>query len=307
MTKLRDAIADYVRAMDLELGRSAHTCRAVESDLTRFADFLDRRGAGDDAGGPDTAALDLEQFRDWLWEETQAEFAATTIARRASSARGFTAWLKNTERGPDAARRLRSPKTNRSLPRMVSSDAMGDIFADLRGHAASADPVALRDLAIVELLYATGVRVSELCSLDIDSLQLDQRIVRVIGKGNKERVVPFGEPAAAAIVDWLQRGRRELANERSGEALFLGARGARVNSRTVYELSRSLLEHAPGAGPAGPHAFRHTAATHLLDGGADLRGVQEFLGHADLGTTQIYTHVSAERLRETYLRAHPRA
>lgn len=333
MTVLRDAIRDYVRMLDLELGRSDHTCRAVEGDLTRFADFIDGHAGGGpphpsdthrSSGTPtlvmevpsneasrhdavDTQSLDLEQFRDWLWHETKSGFASSTIARRASSARGFTAWLNNTEQGPDAARRLRSPKAGRSLPRMVSSGAMDDIFDDLRAHAATGDSVALRDLAIVELLYATGVRVSELCSLDLDSIDLDQGTVRVIGKGNKERVVPFGRPAAAAVTDWLLRGRSEHVNDGSGAALFLGTRGARINPRTVYELSRRILKHAPGSGPSGPHAFRHTAATHLLDGGADLRGVQEFLGHADLGTTQIYTHVSAERLRETYRRAHPRA
>ncbi|MDJ1372007.1 tyrosine recombinase XerC [Gulosibacter molinativorax] len=303
MANLRDAIRDYVRALSLEHGRSDHTCRAVESDLSHFADFL----ADARAGQGDTESLDLEQFRDWLWQETKAGYASSTIARRASSARGFTAWLHNTGRGPDAARRLRSPKSGRSLPRMVSTDAMDDIFSDLRGRAATDDPVALRDLAIVELLYATGVRVSELCSLDIASIDLTERVVRVIGKGNKERVVPFGQPAAEAVTAWLAQGRTALEDDDSGDALFLGARGGRINPRTVYELSRRLLEHAPGSGPAGPHAFRHTAATHLLDGGADLRGVQEFLGHADLGTTQIYTHVSAERLRETYRRAHPRA
>lgn len=302
MTDLRDAIHDYVRALDLELGRSQHTCRAIEGDLTRFADFVE----GAEHNGV-LDSLELEQFRDWLWVETQAEFAASTIARRASSARGFTAWLKDTERGPDAARRLRSPKTSRALPRMVSVNSMDQIFADLHARAVPDNPVGLRDLAIIELLYATGMRVSELCSLDLEAVDLDRRLVRVIGKGNKERVIPFGEPAAAALLEWIRGGRRTLANDGSGEALFLGARGARINPRTVYELSRDLLEHAPGSGPSGPHAFRHTAATHLLDGGADLRGVQEYLGHADLGTTQIYTHVSAERLRETYLRAHPRA
>lgn len=309
MSSLRDAIRAYVRALDLELGRSDHTCRAVEGDLTRFADFLVEGASvgGAEATELETDSLELEQFRDWLWAETQAGLANSTIARRASSARGFTAWLSRTGRGPDAARRLRSPRAGRSLPRLVSQDAMGDIFEDLRGRAATGDAVSLRDLAIVELLYATGARVSELCSLDIDSVDLEQRIVRVIGKGNRERVVPFGAPAAFAVGDWLLRGRRDLANDRSGDALFLGARGSRINARTVYELSRTLLSYAPGSGPAGPHAFRHTAATHLLDGGADLRGVQEFLGHADLGTTQIYTHVSAERLRETYRQAHPRA
>lgn len=301
MSELRDAVADYARALDLERGRSAHTIRAARGDLDGFVAFAEARGSDN------LADLNLEDFRDWLWAESEAGLASATIARRASSARGFTAWLRLTERGPDAARRLKSPKTGRTLPRMVTAGHMDDIFDDLRARAATGDPVALRDLAIVEVLYATGIRVSELCSLDLDSLELERRMLRVIGKGNRERVVPFGAPCAEALVEWLARGRRALASEAAGEALFLGARGRRINSRTVYELARHQLEHSPGTGPAGPHTFRHTAATHLLDGGADLRGVQELLGHADLGTTQIYTHVSTERLRETYRQAHPRA
>lgn len=301
MAELREAIEDYVLALDREFGRSPNTCRAAHSDLTRFADAVERGGA------VDTTELTLEDFREWLWHENEQGHAAATIARRASVARRFTAWCHATGRGDDVARRLKSPKVGRSLPRLVSEGQMGDIFASLRDRADSGDPGALRDLAIVELLYATGLRVSELCALNVASLSASADTVRVIGKGNIERVVPYGAPAARAIDAWLRDGRDALANESSGEALFLGARGGRINPRSVYELSRSVLQLAPGRGPAGAHTFRHTAATHLLDGGADLRGVQEYLGHADLGTTQIYTHVSAERLRDTYRRAHPRA
>ncbi|NLT25083.1 MAG: tyrosine recombinase XerC [Microbacteriaceae bacterium] len=301
MSELARAVDDYLRALDLERGRSANTVRAIRGDLERFT------AHAADAGVEHPDALDLELFRDWLWAETESGLAASSIARRASSARGFTAWLRTSGRGPDAARRLRSPKHERSLPRLVTAEGMDEIFAALRERAAGGDPIELRDLAIIELLYATGIRVSELCGLDLDRLDLERRVVRVIGKGDVERVVPFGRPCADALLDWLARGRRELATPASGEAVFLGARGGRLGPRAVYELSRRELGRRPGSGPAGPHAFRHTAATHLLDGGADLRGVQELLGHADLGTTQIYTHVSAERLRETYRRAHPRA
>lgn len=301
MSALETSIDDYLRSLDLERGRSPHTIRAVAGDLRRFADFAAEHGATtiDDLG--------LDVFRDWLWHESEAGHAASTLARRASSARGFTAWLRSTGRGEDSARRLRSPKTGRSLPRMVSGDNMDAIFNELRARSATGDPIALRDEAIIELLYATAVRVSELCQLNLDSVDLERRTLRVIGKGDRERVVPFGAPCADALIDWLTRGRPALANDRSGEALLLGARGGRINPRTVYDLTRRELEHSPGSGPAGAHTFRHTAATHLLDGGADLRTVQELLGHANLGTTQIYTHVSNERLRETYRRAHPRA
>lgn len=301
MTALRQAIEDYLHALDRERGRSPHTIRAIGGDLERAAAFAQGQGIDD------PAALDLELFRDWLWRESEDGHAPATIARRASSARGFTAWLKRTGRGEDVARRLKSPKSGRTLPRMVTDSGMDTILSGLEASAATGDPVALRDHAIIELLYATGIRVSELCSLDLGAIDLDRRTARVVGKGDRERLVPFGGPCAAALTEWLVRGRPELDTSAAGTALFLGARGGRIDPRTVYALSRRELERTPGSGPAGPHTFRHTAATHLLDGGADLRGVQELLGHADLGTTQIYTHVSAERLREAYRQAHPRA
>nr|WP_225751601.1 tyrosine recombinase XerC [Pseudoclavibacter sp. Marseille-Q3772] len=305
MTALRAAIDDYARALELERGRSPHTIKAAVGDLTRFADYVERGGEVT----PDE--LTLEDFREWLWQESEQGHAPSTIARRASSARAFTAWLSASDRGDDVARRLKSPKAGRTLPRMVSRESMDTILNHLQERAETDDPIALRDHAIIELLYATGMRVSELCALTRASVDFTTRTVRVVGKGNSERVIPFGQPAALALRRWLEDGRPRIVDStKSGsrtEALFLGARGGAINQRAVYELSKTLLEYAPGAGPAGPHTFRHTAATHLLDGGADLRGVQEFLGHADLGTTQIYTHVSAERLRETYRRAHPRA
>jgi integrase/recombinase XerC len=207
----------------------------------------------------------------------------------------------------DAAARLRAPKPDKTLPRVISRAQMDGILSSLADRAQEGDPQALRDVAVVELLYASGVRVSELVGLDVDDVDLERLTVRVLGKGAKERVVPFGVPALAAVRAYLLRGRPALATPRSGPALLLGARGGRLGPRAVYELVAGLLADVPGGGPAGPHALRHTAATHLLDGGADLRAVQELLGHASLGTTQIYTHVSAERLKESYRIAHPRA
>ncbi|MDN4615034.1 tyrosine recombinase XerC [Leifsonia sp. F6_8S_P_1B] len=207
----------------------------------------------------------------------------------------------------DAAARLRAPKPDKTLPRVISRAQMDGILTSLAARAGDGDAQALRDVAVVELLYASGVRVSELVGLDVDDVDLERLTVRVLGKGSKERVVPFGVPALAAIRAYLARARPSLATPRSGPALLLGARGGRLGPRAVYELIAGLLADVPGGGPAGPHALRHTAATHLLDGGADLRAVQELLGHASLGTTQIYTHVSAERLKESYRIAHPRA
>jgi len=177
------------------------------------------------------------------------------------------------------------------------------MLAGLAARATTGDRMATRDLAIVELLYASALRVSELAGLDVRDVDLGRLTVRVLGKGSKERVVPFGVPAKNAIAAWIDVREASIQNP----ALFLGARGGRIGTRAVYSLVADLLEALPGGGPAGPHALRHTAATHLLDGGADLRAVQELLGHASLGTTQIYTHVSTERLKESYAMAHPRA
>jgi integrase/recombinase XerC len=165
----------------------------------------------------------------------------------------------------------------------------------------------LRDRAVLELLYATGIRVSELCGLDVDDVDGDRRVVRVLGKGRKERAVPYGVPAGRALDEWLSRGRPRWVRPSSGPALVLGARGGRIDPRTVRSVVHGRLGEVPGAPDLGPHGLRHSTATHLLEGGADLRSVQELLGHATLATTQIYTHVSIERLRKSYERAHPRA
>ncbi len=300
--QLKDAVDAYLAELTSERGYSAHTIRGYGNDLAdlvRFADAL---------GETDAASLDLETLRDWLWRASQSGLAASTLARRVSSARSFTAWL--TRRGivsADPGVRLRTPRAGRRLPRVLTRAQMDEILARLQHLAADGDPIAVRDVAVIELLYASALRVSELVGLDLADVDHDNRTVRVLGKGAKERVVPYGAPAATAIADYLARGRPELALDSSGNALLLGARGARLGTRTVYELVARELAELPGSGPAGPHALRHTAATHLLDGGADLRIVQELLGHASLATTQLYTHVSTERLRESYRLAHPRA
>lgn len=289
---------------------SPQTVRAYASDLRQLADFA----TGRDVELVDGVTLDL--LRDWLWAASEAGSSKATLARRTATAKAWSAWLLRTGRvDSDVAARLRSPKTGRTLPRVVGRGPFDDLLAGLEDRAASGEPNALRDLAVVELLYASALRVSELCGLDRDDLDLDRLTVRVTGKGDKERVVPFGVPAQSAIVDYLTSARPQLvaraaANDRGptpGAALFLGARGGRLGPRSVYTLVARLLDAVPGGGPAGPHALRHTAATHLLDGGADLRAVQELLGHASLATTQIYTHVSVERIKESYRNAHPRA
>jgi integrase/recombinase XerC len=298
------AVDGFAVHLSAERGFSAHTVRAYVSDLTQLSDFATERGAAE------TDQLDLELLRDWLWSGSQRGLAKSTLARRAAAARSLTAWLARTGATPtDAATRLKAPKTDHHLPRVLSRDQIDAILAALASRAAADDPIALRDLAIVELLYASALRVSELTGLGVGDVDLGRLTVRVLGKGAKERVVPFGIPAKTALVRYIEVGRPKLSEGGTAPAapLFLGARGARLGTRTVYELISSLLESVPGDGPAGPHTLRHTAATHLLDGGADLRAVQELLGHASLGTTQLYTHVSTERLRESYRVAHPRA
>ncbi|SEI09296.1 integrase/recombinase XerC [Leifsonia sp. CL147] len=305
---LSSAIEQYESHLRVERGYSPQTIRAYRADLAALAAFASERGVETPAG------LTLDLYRDWLWEGSQRGLAKATLARRSASARGFSTWLARvadatdgTGEPADAAARLRAPKADKTLPRVINREQMDGILESLAARAADGDPGSVRDVAVIELLYAAGIRVSELTGLDVDDVDLDRLTVRVIGKGSKERVVPFGVPALRALRTWLREGRPRFAVPASGPALFLGTRGARLGTRAVYQLVAGLLADIPGRGPSGPHALRHTAATHLLDGGADLRAVQELLGHASLGTTQIYTHVSTERLKEAYRLAHPRA
>ncbi|MEX1079038.1 MAG: tyrosine recombinase XerC [Homoserinimonas sp.] len=294
------AVDEFSRHLSTERGFSANTVRSYTADLTRLSEFVEARGTSDSEG------LTLDLLRDWLWQGTQDGLAKSTLARRSAAARAFSGWLAKRDGSTDAAARLKSPKPDRSLPRVLTRQQLGDILSALEARAATGDPNAIRDLCVIELLYASALRVSELVGLDVTSVDLGRLTVRVLGKGSKERVVPFGVPAKDAIVGYLDGARGTLMTEQT-TALFLGAQGRRLNSRAVYRLVSGLLAEIPGGGPAGPHALRHTAATHLLDGGADLRAVQELLGHASLGTTQIYTHVSMERLKDSYRAAHPRA
>jgi integrase/recombinase XerC len=297
---LERAVSDFAVYLAAERGFSAHTVRSYRSDLSDLNRFAAEKGV------QTTDALDLELLRDWLWDGSNAGLAKSTLARRSAAVRGLSGWLASTGQTPtDAGSRLRAPKADHHLPRVLTRDQMDGLLEGLVDRAASGEAIATRDLAIVELLYASALRVSEVTGLDLGDVDLGRLTVRVVGKGSKERVVPFGAPAQRAILDW-EKHRHELETG-PGRALFLGARGKRIGSRTVYELIARLLAEVPGSGPSGPHTLRHTAATHLLDGGADLRSVQEMLGHASLGTTQLYTHVSAERLKESYNRAHPRA
>ncbi|WBU39166.1 tyrosine-type recombinase/integrase [Homoserinibacter sp. YIM 151385] len=301
--ELGRAVEEYLDHLRLDRGLSPHSIRGYAADLASLT------AHARDSGAEELAELDLELLRDWLWRSSGEGLAPASLARRAASARGLTAWLRRQDRIPvDPGTRLRSPKTERTLPRVLTRAQIDGILASLQVRADTGEPAAIRDLAVIELLYAAGIRVSELVGLDLGDLDLGRLTARVVGKGDKQRIVPFGVPARRAVERYLADARPALLDGRGDQAaLLVGARGGRLGTRAVHRLVADLLADLPGSGPAGPHALRHTAATHLLDGGADLRAVQEILGHASLGTTQIYTHVSTERLREAYRVAHPRA
>ena len=297
---LAAALADFERELRAARSLSPHTVRAYRAD----AASLLGHAAANGIDGP--ADLDLRLLRGWLAIQHESGAARATLARRGAAARAFTAfahrqgWL-----AADPGPLLGTPKTHRALPHVLRQDEM---TAVLDGALADeADPITLRDRALLELLYATGIRVSELCGLDLGSIDHGRRTVRVIGKGDKERTVPVGIPALGAMTRWQESGRPALVTGASGTALFLGARGARLDPRTARRIVHTRLHTAGTSRDTGPHGIRHTAATHLLEGGADLRSVQEILGHSSPATTQIYTHVSIERLKSSYRQAHPRA
>lgn len=291
---------EYVEHLALEKARSEHTTRAYEGDLLDFATFAR------DAGVDEPDDVDLSLLRAWLADMRRRGLAAATLARRSAAARGLFAWARRTGRiAQDPALRLATPATATTVPTVLAPAAVAAVLDLTDEDADTGEPLALRDRLVVELLYSTGIRVSELVGLDIDDIDHDRRTLRVLGKGNKERTVPFGIPAEAALASWLRDGRPPLATPKSGPALLLGARGGRLDPRTA----REIVHNATGAAATsvGPHALRHSAATHLLEGGADLRVVQELLGHATPVTTQRYTHVTVERLRAAFEQAHPRA
>jgi integrase/recombinase XerC len=327
--ELADALVAFERHLRSERSLSAHTVRAYLGDIGSLLEHAARQGAS----APKD--LDLAVLRGWLAVQHESGAARTTLARRGAAARAFTAfahrsgWL-----AADPGPRLGTLKTRRVLPHVLRQDEMAAMLTGLdqatrqAGAAPQAGPVAgasaaaraedeaaaateaavvLRDFAVLELLYATGIRVSELCGLEPGHLDHDRRTVRVRGKGDKERTVPVGVPALRAVTRWLDAGRPALATEASGPALFLGVRGGRLDPRTARRIVHDRLREAGASRDTGPHGLRHSAATHLLEGGADLRSVQEILGHSSPATTQIYTHVSIERLKSSYRQAHPRA
>jgi integrase/recombinase XerC len=294
-------LEEFDEYLELQCLRSAHTRRAYLGDLRSLFAFLDGHGASLDD-------LSLQLLRTWLSTGAMAGAARTTLARRTSAVKTFTAWaLRRGVLATDPAARLQVPKAHRTLPSVLRQDQAADAMAAAKSGAEQGDPLALRDRLIVEMLYATGIRVSELCGLDIDDVDTRHRVVRVLGKGDKQRTTPFGVPAADALGAWLADGRPALVAADSGQALLLGARGGRLDVRQARTVVHQTIAAVDGAPDMGPHGLRHSAATHLLEGGADLRVVQELLGHSSLATTQLYTHVAVSRLRAVHDQAHPRA
>ena len=300
LSEIRDAFLKYLES---ERNLSAHTIRAYLGDLDSFFEHLEKLDI------TDFSKLELSHIRSWLANQQVKGGARTTLSRRAVSIRLFTKWaMKKGYLAKDVGATLATPKGARTLPDVLNVADAGLAMDALATRVAEEDgPLSKRDCAMVEVLYASGARVSELCGLDLQDIDYERNTIRVIGKGNKERTIPLGNPAMRALDAWLKEGRPSLAGDKSDRAVFLGARGKRIDQRTVRTVVYQALEALEGAVKLGPHALRHSAATHLLEGGADLRTVQEILGHASLATTQIYTHVSTERLQKAFKQAHPRA
>ncbi|AIU30716.1 recombinase XerC [Corynebacterium ulcerans] len=293
MVQMVALIDDFIEHLELVSGRSPATLKGYRSDLHTFA-----------GRKPELKDFTLDNLRDWLGEAVAEGKSRATLARRVAAARSMSSWLlKQGYIETDVAARLIAPKVGRHLPKVL---AAGQAESVVEHPASKSEAEFVRDRAVLELLYATGIRVSELCGIDLEDIDWQRKTVKVLGKGDKQRVVPFGRAAHDALAQWIELGRPAMYKDKSEVALFLGVRGGRLDPRQVRRLVDAAGKEAGIAG-LGPHSVRHTAATHMLDGGADLRIVQELLGHSSLSTTQIYTHVSSQRLKEAFKQSHPRA
>ena len=303
MPSFEKITSEYTRYLTQERSLSEHTTRAYLGDLSSFLDNLELQKIDD------ISSITISHIRSWLATQQVKGVARTSLSRRAVSIRLFTKWAAKKGYLPkDVGATLATPKGHRTLPEVLSiSDATTAMDSLATRVAEEETPLSKRDCAILEVLYASGARVSELCGLDLDDIDYSRNTIRVLGKGKKERTIPLGNPAMKALNDWIKNARSEVVSTATDPAVFLGARGKRIDQRTVRTIVYEALSALEGVERMGPHALRHSAATHLLEGGADLRTVQEILGHASLATTQIYTHVSTERLQKAFKQAHPRA
>lgn len=295
MEKLSTELDNFLKKLSAR-GLSENTIKSYGSDLRELLEFSRAKGF----------QFELETLRDWLFAISKAGAAKSTLARKTAAVRAFSSFLFEADViDSDVALRLKSPKIDKPLPKVATEGSLDEVLTRMRQRSEE-DPIAQMELVAFELLYGTGMRVSELCGIDLSDIDFSRNLVIVTGKGNKQRMLPYGQFAAEALDRYVRLGRPRLAVETSPTALLLSSRGKRVGVRQVYSLVANELERT-ATGKAGPHTLRHSAATHLLDHGADLRAVQELLGHASLGTTQIYTHVSIERLKSSFQQAHPRA
>ncbi|MEN9516941.1 MAG: hypothetical protein RLZZ159_807 [Actinomycetota bacterium] len=285
-----------------ERNLSDNSIRAYLADLESLLLHINQLGVSE------FSQLDINHLRSWLANLQVKGAARSSLTRRVVSIRAFTYWgARNGWLPRDIGRDLVAPKPMRTLPKVLDVEGASTALESLSLRAGEEKtPQAIRDLAIVETLYGSGIRVSELVGLDLSDIDRTRNTLRVIGKGNKERIVPIGLPALRAIDEWL-KVRSGITSKDSEAALFLGTRGNRIDQRVVREVVYDATQALGGNKKLGPHALRHSAATHLLEGGADLRTVQEILGHSSLSTTQIYTHVTQERIKAAYEQAHPRA
>jgi integrase/recombinase XerC len=299
----QEILKAFTRHLTSERDLSSHTVRAYIGDLESLLAHLETLNVSE------ISHMELNHLRSWLANQQIKGGARSSLSRRTTTIRLFTKWaVKNKYLAKDVGSTLVTPKGHRTLPDVLEIEDAKIAMDSMATRASEEEtPLSLRDVAIVEMLYATGARVGELCGLDLNDVDYDRQTIKVLGKGNKERTIPLGNPAVRALTSWLKQGRDQIANANSGNAVFIGARGKRIDQRAVRTVVYDALSAIEGIERMGPHALRHSAATHLLEGGADLRTVQEILGHASLATTQIYTHVSTERLQKAFKQAHPRA
>ena len=286
-----------------ERNLSENSIRAYLADLESLLLHINQLGVSE------FAQLELNHIRSWLANLSSKGAARSSITRRVVSIRAFTYWgARSGWLARDIGKDLIAPKPERSLPDVLDIESTALTIKALEVRAQQEESASsLRDLALVEVLYGSGIRISELVGLDLGDIDRQRSTIKVMGKGSKERIVPLGQPALNAVDNWINKGRAELVSEASGSALFIGSRGKRIDQRVARDVVYQAMEAIGSDKKLGPHTLRHSAATHLLEGGADLRTVQEILGHSSLATTQIYTHVSQERIKKAYEQAHPRA
>jgi integrase/recombinase XerD len=300
--RLGELTLDFLAYLELERGLSRNTLEAYRSDLQQFGEFLGRRSLDPISVGPPELAAFISEMADG--HDGKPPVAPATLQRKIACLRSFYRHLRRDQViDHDPTSELRPPRSRARLPKVLSRDEVAQLLAQPRGTS----PAALRDRALLETMYACGLRASEAISLGLSELDLEAGILRTLGKGSKERIVPVGSAAVKALGAYLDKGRPRLVGLRDEPHVFVNQRGSGLSRQGLYKI---VQRHARSAGlehRMSPHTLRHTFATHLLAGGCDLRSVQEMLGHADIGTTQIYTHLSAGRLREVYFDAHPRA